>query len=203
MIVRLLLLSALLVALFIYVDARPVTEPQPVPSQLIKIDHQGDIVPIWSGPWACVADTRTGLLWEVKTDSETIHDGYWTYSWFKEGIGAANKGDCYFEAERCDVTDLLRRVNESRLCGKTNWRLPSAVELQTLLYHQGRPGDPLINKGFFPHTKRGDYWSADYQVGLDGIFSHLGQGAKAVNFHDGQTRALPYRNAAFLRLVSD
>jgi hypothetical protein len=199
---RVIFLLALLLSALGYNALNPLMSRTPSEFHLVKTDRQGQALPIWSGPWQCVFDQKTNLMWETKQDDESIHDGYWTYSWYQQGLGVANKGDCYFEDKRCDVADLIRRANRAKTCGIATWRLPTTQELHSLVTNQTRPGEPTINKDFFPHTKKGDYWSAEAGQTLQGIFSHLGEGALAVNFGAGNTVTLPYRNAAFVRLVS-
>ncbi|WP_105167951.1 Lcl C-terminal domain-containing protein [Pseudoalteromonas sp. T1lg23B] len=168
-----------------------------------KITAQGKALSPWQGPWACVLDHQHNLLWEVKTDDESIHDGYWTYSWYDHGLGKANFGDCYFEDARCDTQDLIRHTNQQALCGQNNWRLPTEYELASLIQPPKRPGQPYIAYDYFAHIKKGDYWTSKAKVKLQQQFAHLKQGAKAVNFHSGEVVSLPYRNAAFVILVSD
>ncbi|WDE12474.1 DUF1566 domain-containing protein [Thalassomonas haliotis] len=205
MIFRFCILLVIVTAVFGYNSLSPGERPSAQAAQdsvrWQKLTAQGQALAPWAGPWSCVLDKKSGLIWEVKTDNESIHDGYWSYSWFDGRAGQANRGDCYFESERCDTLDLIRRANRERQCGVANWRLPTAAELQSLLYLQGKPGDALIDKGFFPQTKHGDYWSGESQQALTSSFRHLGYGALAVNFGTGETTALPYRNAAFVRLV--
>lgn len=200
---RLIILFVILTGVLIYAGFHPPTDPKVSQSRFNKIDIQGNAVGIWSGPWQCVRDQQTGLLWEVKTDNETIHDGDWTYSWHIEGIGVTNNGDCFFESERCDTEDLIRHANEEKTCGVDRWRLPTTQELLTLVSTQARSGDAVIDKDFFPHTRRGDYWTANANEKLESIFAHLGAGARVVNFIEGETAVLPYRNAAYVRLVAD
>ncbi|WP_299595424.1 DUF1566 domain-containing protein [uncultured Microbulbifer sp.] len=201
--------------------------PQPTPHHFTKIDYNGNPLPHWSGPWACVCDQRTGLLWEVKTDSETIHDGLWTYSWYQENdgefvaassnpgtptnglgrdtfnIGTPNNGDCYFEDERCDTADLIRRTRKEQLCGEQNWRLPTTGELHSLVFTDAKAGQPKIDTAYFPKTKRGDYWTSEQGESLQKVYKHLRRGALAVSFVDGQSITIPHRNAAFVRLVTE
>jgi hypothetical protein len=194
---------AALVLLLVYCGANPPPQAEQQDHYLVKVSQQGQLMKSWQGPWRCVHDKRSGLLWEVKSDSENIHDGYWTYSWLdQQGRGKANFGDCYFESDRCDVQDLIIKTNQQQTCGRNNWRLPTATELSSLLDNTVKAGDPLINKSFFPHSKRGDYWTAEGEQPLTGVYAYLEKGAKAVNFGSGETLTLPYRNAAFLRLVS-
>ncbi|MCQ3828505.1 DUF1566 domain-containing protein [Microbulbifer elongatus] len=201
--------------------------PTPIRHHFTKIDATGTPLPAWAGPWACVCDHRTGLLWEVKTDSENIHDGLWTYSWYAEPrnkaastpaagafvtasaendpqpLGTPNQGDCYFEKERCDTADLIRRTRSEQLCGEQHWRLPTSAELKTLVYTDAKAGQPTIDTAFFPKTKRGDYWTSEQGRGLQNVYNYLNTGAVAISFVDGQTITIPHRNAAFVRLVSE
>ena len=156
----------------------------------------------WAGPWHCVKDENTGRVWEVKRDDESIHDGYWTYSWWLAGKGEQNQGDCYFEKARCDTADLIRRTNALKLCGRSDWRLPTTVELQSIVEIPNQPGNPSVNMFFFPQTKHGDYWTSDDEKPLTGVYRHLKTGAAAINFTKGETVIIPYRNAAFTRLIS-
>lgn len=200
---RLYAVIVFVIFLFGFSAFNPVTLRQPSDFHLVKVNHQGEELAIWSGPWHCVFDQNTGLLWERKQDDETIHDGYWTYSWFQNGQGVPNYGDCYFEDERCDVDDLIRKANQNKTCGVDDWRLPTSAELMTIVSDQLRPGEPTINKDFFPQTKKGDYWTAEGGKPLTGVYAHLKRGAIAINFGQGEMVTLPYRNAAFVRLVSN
>lgn len=177
--------------------------PKEKSSHYRKLDAQGRSLNHWQGPWSCVKDSRNNLIWEVKKDDESIHDGYWTYSWLDGSTGKANGGDCYFEKERCDTDDLIRRLNQKRLCGRSNWRLPTEQELLSLVEKSPVDGNVMINVYFFPHTKRGDYWTSSHGFPLTGVYQHLGEGAKAVNFGSGRSVVIPYRNAAFVRLVTE
>ena len=203
MVIR-IVLSILFVGLlsfYCFINAKQ--DPHPQPHYLTKIAADGNSLSAWQGPWQCVMDSRTGLLWEVKTDSETIHDGYWSYSWFDGAQGVKNFGDCYFKKDRCDTNDLIESTNQKGLCGFNNWRLPTVKELSSLVDQNHKPGHQTIDLNFFPHTKGGDYWTSQSQAPLKGSFRHLREGAVAVNFLTGKSQALPYRNAAFVRLVTE
>jgi len=202
MILRLLLVFALPATLIAAAIVRAPQNPEPPQHYLVKINMQGESLGAWEGPWSCVCDKRSGLLWEVKTDNENIHDGRWTYSWFNGSEGVANNGDCYFESNRCDTQDLIRPTNRERLCGATSWRLPSLAEINTIISNDNKPGSPTIESEYFPKTMRGDYWTSEGNQQLMGIYQYLTVGGAAVNFIDGDRVTIPYRNAAFLRLVT-
>ncbi|OUL59347.1 DUF1566 domain-containing protein [Pseudoalteromonas ulvae] len=198
-----ILISLFLIVGLLYLGALQ-TSPTPLTDpNWQKISSQGQPLGPWQGPWACIFDKRQQLFWETKTDDESIHDGNWTYSWFQNGIGKENHGDCYFEDKRCDTDDLIRRTNQQQLCGQTQWRLPTQAELLALKQTQDRPGQIAITTDYFIHMKHGDYWSSTHHQPLSGIFGHLKHGAVAVNMTDVSAVTLPYRNAAFVILVSE
>lgn len=180
-----------------------------VPQQMehphyVKISSGGESLKPWQGPWACVMDKNTHLLWEIKTDDETIHDADWTYSWFDGDVGEPDKGDCFYRNGRCDTQALITRTNHSKLCGVQNWRLPTLEELQSLIEHNDHPQQAQIATDFFPRIKNSDYWTQQGQQALTNPhFLHLKSGALSVNLFEGKTTPLPYRNAAFVVLVSD
>jgi len=193
---------SILAAITLYCSIEQAAEPSHEHSRYTKISADGEPLKPWQGPWACVLDHQSNLLWEVKTDNESIHDGYWTYSWFNNHTGEENLGDCYFEPARCDTQDLVRRTNRDELCGVKNWRLPTHTELQSLVEAPTRPSSTHIAHDYFIHIKHGDYWTSDSDDQLPAHFEQFQMGGKAVNFHTGQSMTLPYRNAAFTMLVS-
>ncbi|MDX1451642.1 MAG: DUF1566 domain-containing protein [Oleiphilaceae bacterium] len=203
MLARALALTLILGGTLLWAAWHQAESIQALPSSYIKLNQHGEAMADWAGPWACVLDRETGLLWEVKNDGEDIHDAYWTYSWFNGEVGQANGGDCYFEKDRCDTLDLIRRTNQQALCGVSRWRLPTRGELQSLIEAHARPGQAKIAAAYFPHTKKGDYWTSEGEQALGGHYQRLKEGAFAVSFLDGRASVLPYRNAAFVRLVAE
>jgi len=97
-----------------------------------------------------ITDTSTGLQWEKKDDWDNEpaacpgspsctnpHDADNQYSWSADGTDP--NGSAY--------TDFLAKLNAADgFAGHTDWRLPTAAELQGLLEY-GQPG-PLVASAF-------------------------------------------------------
>lgn len=132
-----------------------------------KVANNGSVLPATaalgsaSGDWACTYDNTTGLLWEVKTVSNTRNAAD-TYTWYDSAhnygghAGIANGGSCT-SAGRCDTEKLLADVNAAHLCGHSDWRLPTVSELINIVDH-GRAA-PAIDPQYFPNTQAAAYWS--------------------------------------------
>ena len=101
---------------------------------------------------SCVKDNKTGLIWEGKTDDGGLRDKDNTYT---------NYGD----SRTGDASAYVAAVNATSLCGYTDWRLPTADELQMIVdYSIAYPG-PTINSTWFPNTVGSVYWSASPYAG--------------------------------------
>lgn len=171
-------------------------------TRLVKLDATGQPLSSWDGPWQCVHDTKTGLVWEVKSYTEDIHDHECSFSWYDGEIGVPDGGNCYTESGKSDTLDIVLLTNNERLCSLETWRLPTKIELRTLLLDKPEPGGPHIANEYFPYTSRAAYWASDSNQKLTGHFKYLGQGAAAVDFRDERSSVMPYRNTAYVRLVA-
>lgn len=192
-----------LVALVLFAWFNAPQTPKPTPSHLVKITQDGKALPSWSGPWRCVLDTNTNLLWEVKSYAEDLQDLQCSFSWYNGKKGVAKRGDCFIKGEGSDTKDLIDFANQQHNCGVTNWRLPTQKELESLIFKQAKVGDPLIEKEYFPYTHKSPYWTANSDKPLSGVCAQYGQGATLIDFRDGSVITLPYHNAGFVRLVAD
>lgn len=174
------------------------TPPPREPERWQKRDARGKNVARLDGPWACVYDRETELLWEVKTENETAHHALASYSWFQRGLGVANAGSCADDTRfyDCDTADLIAASNAEALCGHSDWRLPSAAELNTLRSASTYPGETRIDSSLFPYLQRSRYWTADNKTASDGQLVVL-------SLHLGDDRAawLPAKLAARAMLV--
>lgn len=95
----------------------------------------------------CVLDAVTGLVWEGKTASG-LRAGSQRYT----NIGDGRAGD---------ASAYVGAVNAARLCGFSDWRLPTVVELQGLVnYGIASPG-PTIDLNWFPNSSNALHWTAE------------------------------------------
>ena len=180
--------------------------PPPLPGKpdnprFIKIASDGQELGAWEGPWRCVLDSHNGLMWEVKSYAEDLHDYQCSFSWFDGQTGVADGGSCFTKSGKSDTRDLVQYTNQTKRCGANGWRLPTEQELRTLLSETPLPGDMLIARDYFPYIQRGLYWTLTADIPLTGYFERLGKGAISIDFKDGRSRKMPYRDAAFVRLV--
>lgn len=203
MIKRALMLLGLLVFLLAVAWFNPLEDPHPAKNpHYVKIGHDGQQMGAWRGPWSCVFDRRTGLMWEVKSYAEDLHDLQCSFTWFDGRTGVADGGSCFTAGGHADTQDLIDFTNTETRCGAKGWRLPTEYELTSLLIKDPLPGDVLIALDYFPYTQRGLYWTSDIEVPLTGHFQYLGKGAISVSFNSGLSGVMPYRDAAFVRLVT-
>uniref|UniRef100_UPI000A9F696D DUF1566 domain-containing protein n=1 Tax=Hydrogenophaga flava TaxID=65657 RepID=UPI000A9F696D len=125
----------------------------------------------------CMADEITGLIWEGKTGSGT-RAGTNTYT--RLGNNAAT-----------DASGYVAAVNALALCGFSDWRLPTALELQTMVRYGDTSPPMALSKG--PSgTQAGKYWSSDTSSTSIGF---------TTSFDDGMVVTDSTSNANFVRLV--
>jgi hypothetical protein len=206
-VVRATLLGVVAGAVGLFLYRNPPADPQPAQhTRYIKIDAKGQPLGPWKGPWKCVYDTQTHLLWEVKKDNESVHDFHCSFSWYQDGIGHPGGGRC-FDPTLADTSILIQRTNQERRCGVTGWRLPTPDELRSLIQPPTRAGDPTIATDFFPFTQNGPYWTSQRSHNLKGIYARAKEGAVSIHFGthisaDKKVRVMPLEHTTFVRLVT-
>jgi hypothetical protein len=130
-----------------------------------KLDALGDDLPVNAPLWSCVRDNHTSLYWEIKTDDGGIRDKNNSYRWG----GKTSQLTSSFGTLYDDWDSLVDEANSSALCGFTDWRVPSRVELSTLVDYSGRSNalggarGPNIDTDYFPNTGS-IYWSSSPRV---------------------------------------
>jgi hypothetical protein len=140
-----------------------------------------------------VTDNLTGLQWEKKTDDATVHGTDGSYSWSDVVGGTAADGTAF--------TIFLAALNDSLAAGgcftgQCDWRLPTVVELQTILLGERYPcsTSPCIDPIFEPLVIAGSYWSATTDA--SGPAS-----AWVVGFNGGLVLSQPKSEGLFVRAV--
>ena len=129
-----------------------------------KLDEHGQPLPAGAADWRCVRDNFAGLEWEIKRDDPTDlrHRGH-RYSWLDRRNdhnggepGLADGGSC--QGSPCDTESYVEAVNDQRLCGVSDWRLPTRAELASLV-NSGR-SQPALADELFGDLEADAYWSA-------------------------------------------
>ena len=128
----------------------------------------------------CVKDDVTGLVWEGKATS---------------GLRAGSTLVNHIGFDRPDLgvvstSYYVAAANTQRLCGYTDWRLPTLHELQSIAdYSKASPGPVLASAWLVnTNTSSGVYWSATPEAG-----STTGQWV--LDFRDGLGFTTPRQNA--------
>jgi hypothetical protein len=132
-------------------------------SNFMKISNSGEILDDNATTWECVEDKRSKLTWEVKKNDGGIRDKDYSYSWLRkingETRGAGDGGRCN-GGVNCDTYSYVSAMNEQKLCGYSDWRLPTREEMETLVEYNTSAKDPAINTRYFPETVPSWYWTA-------------------------------------------
>jgi len=137
----------------------------------------------------CVQDNVTGLMWEVKTTDGGLSD--WTKIYTNY---SATYDPNLLYGTSTDATGFVTAVNATNLCGYSDWRLPSADELQSIVdYSVAYPG-PTIDASWFPNTQGYAFWSSSPYVGYS-------TSAWYVHFYDGYVYGSSRDDSGYVRLV--
>lgn len=132
----------------------------------------------------CVQDNVTGLMWEIKTTDGGLRDKNKTYT--NLGNNLAGDASAYQAA-----------VNATNLCGYSDWHLPTADELQSIVdYGIAFPG-PTIDGTWFPETQgnlSSGYWTSTLATGISSF-------AWYVDFYSGSVMNYARGTNLYVRLV--
>lgn len=127
--------------------------------------------------WACTRDNATGLMWEVKAADGGLRDHKHTYAWFNTDPeingGSAGfygtdtcSGTLSAYRNQCNTTNYVAAVNAVALCGDTDWRMPNAEELYSLVDFSPSGDRVAIDPDYFPNMPGPFFWSVSAVVGL-------------------------------------
>jgi hypothetical protein len=166
-----------------------------------KLDAEGNDLPRSATAWSCVRDNVTGLIWEVKTNDGGLHHGGHTYSWYRSDSPDGVPGEWAYGA---NTEQFVAAVNAERLCGFTDWRMPTPAELLGILdYCDAYPGVSVDKTYFVNIWDVEGHWSSLPALGVF-LTPTGGQGAWFVGlggFNSGQVDSKQKRNPLYALLV--
>ena len=132
-----------------------------VNAEFQKISSDGESLMNDNSEWSCVLDKKNSLVWEVKSKNRGLQYSFNTYTWF-DGESGRESGtytkNCYW-GKNCNTKSYIDDINKSKLCSFSDWRLPTRVELKSIVdYYAG--SETLIDANFFPNTQMDTYWTS-------------------------------------------
>lgn len=153
-------------------------------ARYIKLDNRGEPLPrqdlsYKQMPFACVADALSGLVWETKVqhkDGESsLHDDKSLFAYDDIQSNNAFNGSCYdpqsgalaSDRSRCNLKRQISQVNQSKLCGLSNWRAPSQQEFYGIMTLT-RDNPIALDTRYFPLYSGLQYTRGKWQE-LEGI----------------------------------
>jgi hypothetical protein len=135
------------------------------PMSYTKLDANGKGLPDSTTSWEMLRDNNTGLVWEMKTNKDDLknyldpHDADNTYTWYDSNPDT-NGGDPGTPRGGADTEGFLKKLNDAKYGGYSDWRLPTIKELTCIIdYSIPKPG-PTIDTGYFPNTIASFYWAS-------------------------------------------
>ena len=128
------------------------------PPSYTKLDENGNPLSDSAASWTMVKDNVTGLIWEVKTDDDSVHDKNNKYSWQ-------------------DAQDVfIPELNNENFGGNSDWRLPNIFELASIANLSKYI--PAIDEQYFKNYMSDFYWSsttnANYTGHAWGVYFNYG-----------------------------
>ncbi|EID4419907.1 DUF1566 domain-containing protein [Vibrio vulnificus] len=161
----------------------------------LKIDAQGERLarqdlPYIATPHSCTVESKTGRTWAVPNSE--MEEGDRIRNWYGidnrylhgdnlavsddqyNGFCVALNGDVYSQdkARQCTVNQLVQRANESKLCGISEWRLPTYEETLNILTLKGKP-QLNFDDDYFPSIDGHLLWMSEHNPALTGYANLL------------------------------
>lgn len=180
-----------------------------------KLGANGDELADDASDYFCIRDNFTGLIWEIKTVSvdgvpnTALRDNKNTYSWHypdgstggESGTAADPQTICPSTGD-CGLETFVEEVNDSVYCGGANWRVPTMLELQSIVNYSKGVADGAVDSSLFQDLPdlglQGHQYFWSGETSADGGGEHS---AWVINFASGNDNTLPKAAAAYVRLV--
>lgn len=149
----------------------------------------------------CVLDAVTGLTWEGKPADGSFRDKANRYTNFdnpdKAQVMVSNAPSHPSPDQITAASNALayvKAVNAAKLCGHSDWRLPSMAELHDLVSF-GRATPPMLDPAWFPNTPtQFFYWTSE-------AYPTFPTSARILNLALGGARATSRMTPGYVRLV--
>ena len=148
----------------------------------------------------CVKDNLTGLTWEGKPTTG-LRAASNTYTNYDNTAASQVSNSIVFNPTQAQIdaatntVGYVNAVNASALCGYTDWRLPTADELQGIVdYGVAYLTGPTVDASWFPNTVDDGYWSSSPYAGNDYL-------TRLVSFFNSMVGANFRSYGSYVRLV--
>ena len=140
--------------------------------KFVKLDANGQALAEDATEWSCVKDERTGLIWETKKNdasSPQHFDRLFAYQLtgkFEPYIEDLKLAGCQSAGDKiCTTEQYVEYLNANKVCGISDWRLPTFNEYYDLIDfgETEKDVDGLaygLTHAFFPLQSKASYLEA-------------------------------------------
>jgi hypothetical protein len=153
-----------------------------------------------TGGWLMTQDSVTGLVWEMKTDDNSINDKAKVFTWCDKNsaTNGGNQGICGTSAGSAatDTEAFIKALNDANFGGFSDWRIPTIKELTSLVKSSIPYPGLTIDTASFPNTASSGYWSSTtyaadthYAWRVHFYFGFIYSGSKSDSYHVRAVRA--------------
>ena len=120
----------------------------------------------------CLLESESGLRWAKLTEVDEVVGGllmdaddryeFTTETNSGRSPNLCGNGTKLAMASSCGTADVIKRFNDMKICGKSNWRLPTLTELFSIIdFTQDTDGKSSFFSAMKPSQTPQEYWTAD------------------------------------------